>query len=91
MTRIKSEGDGSWLIPLNQIYGKDNQNILTISDKDKIIIEIITSEGEGLTITTVKSKISPLPQTTVFIKDKNFSFVEEDNILSATTNLGTKQ
>lgn len=85
LTQIKSEGDGSWLIPLNQIYSKDSQNILTISDKDKIIIEIVTSEGEGLTITTVKSKISPLPQTTVFVKDKNFSFVEDDNILSATT------
>ncbi|MEK7109899.1 MAG: fibronectin type III domain-containing protein [Patescibacteria group bacterium] len=89
LTQIKSEGDGSWLIPLNQIYSKDSQNILSLSDKDKIIIEIITSEGEELTITTVKSKVSPLPQTTVFIKDKNFSFVEENNVLSATTNLGT--
>ncbi|HEX7542904.1 MAG TPA: hypothetical protein VF385_02405, partial [Patescibacteria group bacterium] len=89
LTQIKSTGDGSWLIPLSQIYSKDSQNILTISDKDKIIIEIVTSEGEGLTITTVKSKISPLPQTTVFIKDKNFSFVEEDNVLSASTDLTT--
>ena len=88
LTQIKSEGDGSWLIPLNQIYSKDSQNILTISDKDKIIIEIVTSEGEGLTITTIKSKISPLPQTTVFMKNKNFSFLEEDNVLSATANLG---
>ena len=87
LTQIKSEGDGSWLIPLSQIYSKDSQSILTISDKDKIIIEVITSEGEVSTITTVKSKISPLPQTTVFIKDKNFSFAEEDNILSASTNL----
>ncbi|MEK7177749.1 MAG: fibronectin type III domain-containing protein [Patescibacteria group bacterium] len=38
LTQIKSEGDGSWLIPLNQIYSKDSQNILTISDRDKIII-----------------------------------------------------
>ncbi|EKE15194.1 MAG: hypothetical protein ACD_12C00115G0003 [uncultured bacterium] len=87
-TQIKSTGDGSWLIPLNQIYGKDSQNILTISEKDKIIIEIVTSEGEGLTITTVKSKVSPLPQTTVFVKDKNFTFVEDDNVLSASMNLG---
>ncbi len=87
LTQIKSEGDGSWLIPLGQIYNKDSRSILTISDKDKIIIEVITSEGEVSTITTVKSKISPLPQTTVFIKDKNFSFAEEDNILSASTNL----
>ncbi|MEK9169962.1 MAG: hypothetical protein AAB788_04430, partial [Patescibacteria group bacterium] len=87
LTQIKSTGDGSWLIPLNQIYSKDSQNILTISDKDKIIIEIVTNEGEGMTITTVRSKISPLPQTTVFIKDKNVSFAEEDNVLSASTNL----
>jgi len=40
-----------------------------------------------MTITTVRSKISPLPQTTVFIKDKNVSFTEEDNVLSASTNL----
>ena len=86
LTQIKSEGDGSWLIPLNQIYSKDSQNILTLSDKDKIIIEVITSDGEGLTITTVKSKISPLPQTIVFGIDRNFSFVEEDNVLSAFTN-----
>ncbi|MFA5769899.1 MAG: fibronectin type III domain-containing protein [Patescibacteria group bacterium] len=89
LTQIKSEGDGSWLIPLNQIYSKDSQNILTMSDKDKIVIEVVTSEGELLTITTIKSKISPLPQTTVFIKDKNFSFVEEDNVLSASIDLGT--
>ena len=89
LTQIKSEGDGSWLIPLNQIYNKNSQNILTIAPKDKIIIEIITSEGEVLTITTVKSKISPLPQTTVFVKDKNFSFVEEENVLSASTDLTT--
>src|SRR3989338_5464659 len=87
LTQIKSEGDGSWLIPLSQIYSKDSQSILTIALKDKIIIEIITSEGEVSTITTVKSKVSPLPQTTVFIKDKNFSFVEEENVLSASTDL----
>ncbi|MFA6391091.1 MAG: fibronectin type III domain-containing protein, partial [Patescibacteria group bacterium] len=89
LTQIKSTGDGSWLIPLNQIYSKDSQNILTISDKDKIIIEIVTSEGEGLTITTIKSQVSPLPQTIVFVKDKNYSFAGDDNVLSASTNLGT--
>lgn len=89
LTQIKSEGDGSWLIPLSQIYSKDSQSILTIALKDKIIIEIITSEGEISTITTVKSKVSPLPQTTVFVKDKNFSFVEEENVLSASTDLTT--
>jgi len=89
LTQIKSEGDGSWLIPLSQIYSKDSQSILTIAPKDKIIIEIMTSEGEISTITTVKSKISPLPQTTVFVKDKNFSFVEEENVLSASTDLTT--
>ncbi len=86
LTQIKSEGDGSWLIPLGLIYKKDSRSILTIADKDKIIIEIITSEGEVSTITTVKSKASPLPQTTVFVKDKNFSFEEEENVLSAATN-----
>jgi len=89
LTQIKSEGDGSWLIPLSQIYSKDSQKILTISDKDKIIIEIITSDGEESTVTTIKSKVSPLPQTIVFVKDKNFSFVEEENVLSATSNLTT--
>lgn len=89
LTQIKSEGDGSWLIPLNQIYSKDSQKVLTISDEDILIIEVITSDGESLTITTVKSKISPLPQTTVFVKDKNFSFVEEENVLSAVKSLGT--
>lgn len=87
LTQIKSEGDGSWLIPLNQIYSQDSHSLLTIGEKDKIIIEIITSEGEVLTITTVKGKVSPLPQTIIFVKDKNFSFVEDENVLSATTNL----
>lgn len=85
LTQIRSEGDGSWLIPLNQIYSKDSQSVVTVSDTDKIIIEIINSDGEGLTITTIKSKISPLPQTTVFTKDKNFSFVEDENVLSAVS------
>lgn len=89
LTQIKSTGDGSWLIPLNQIYSKDSQNILTISDRDKIVIEVVTDEGEGLTITTIKSQISPLPQTIVFMKDKNYSFAGDDNVLSASTNLGT--
>jgi hypothetical protein len=89
LTQIKSEGDGSWLISLNKIYSKDSQSLLTISDKDKIIIEIITNDGDKSTITTVKSKISPLPQTTVFVKNKNFSFIEEENVLSASTNLTT--
>jgi len=89
LTQIKSEGDGSWLIPLNQLYKKDSQNIETISDKDKIIIEVLTYDGEGLTITTNKSKISPLPQTIVFVKDKNYSFLDEDNVLSAATDLSS--
>jgi hypothetical protein len=89
LTQIKSTGDGSWLIPLNQIYSKDSQNILTISDRDKIVIEVVTDQGEGLTITTIKSQISPLPQTIVFVKDKNYSFAGDDNVLSASTNLGT--
>ena len=90
LTQIRSEGDGSWLIPLNQIYTKDSKNTLTISEKDKIIIEIITDEGESLTITAVKSKVSPLPQTIVFVANKNYSFIEEDNVLSASTNSDTK-
>ena len=49
LTQIKTEGDGSWLVPLNQMYTKDSQNVLTISDTDKLIIEIITNEGESLT------------------------------------------
>lgn len=89
LTQIKSTGDGSWLIPLNQIYGKDSQNIVTISNSDKIIIEIITGGGDEMTITTIKSKISPLPQTIVFIKGKNYSFLENDNVLSATTDSGS--
>ncbi len=89
LTQIKPTGDGSWLIPLNQIYSKDSENIQTISDKDKIIVEIITSDGEGLTITTIKSKISPLPQTIIFSKNQNFSFIEDDNVLSAFTSLDT--
>lgn len=86
LTQIESAGDGSWLIPLSQIYSKDSKSILTIADKDKIIIEIITSEGEVLTITTTKSKISSLPQTIVFEKNKNISFLEEE-VLSASTDL----
>ncbi|MFA6017321.1 MAG: fibronectin type III domain-containing protein [Patescibacteria group bacterium] len=88
LTQIKATGDGSWLIPLSQIYSKDSQSILTISETDKIIIEIITNEGEGTTITTIKSKVSPLPQTIIFVKDKNYSFVSDDNVLSATTGQG---
>jgi hypothetical protein len=90
LTQIRPEGDGSWLVPLNQIYSKNSQSVLTLSDKDKIILEIITSEGDSLTITTVKSKISPLPQTTVFVKDKNFSYVEDDNVLSAFSGSSTQ-
>jgi hypothetical protein len=86
LTQIKTQGDGSWLIPLNQMYSKDSQNVLTISDTDKLIIEIITNEGESLTITTIKSKISPLPQTTVFVKDKNITFVEDEKVLGVFTN-----
>lgn len=89
LTQIKAEGDGSWLIPLNQMYGKDSQNVLTLSNTDKLIIEIITNEGESLTITTIKSKISPLPQTIVFIKEKNISFVEDEKVLGAFTNTTT--
>ena len=89
LTQIKTEGDGSWLVPLNQMYTKDSQNVLTISDTDKLIIEIITNEGESLTITTIKSKISPLPQTTVFLKDKNISFVEDEKVLGVFTNTAT--
>ncbi|MEK7633339.1 MAG: hypothetical protein AAB437_00655, partial [Patescibacteria group bacterium] len=85
LTEIKSEGDGSWLIPLSKIYSKDSQNLLTISDKEIINIEIITSEGDGATVTANLSKISPLPQTIVFEKNKNFSFVDENNVLSAST------
>ncbi len=86
LTEIKSEGDGSWLISLNKIYSKDGQNLLTISDKEIVNIEVITGEGEGATITANLSKVSPLPQTIVFEKNKNFSFVDENNVLSALTN-----
>lgn len=87
LTQIKSEGDGSWLIPLNQIYSKDSQNIITISDNDKISIEVVTSAGESLTIATIKSKVSPLPQTIIFTKNKNYSFLDQDNVLSASSNI----
>lgn len=86
LTEIKSEGDGSWLISLNKIYSKDSQSLLTISDKEIINIEIITSEGDGATVTANLSKVSPLPQTIVFEKNKNFSFADENNVLSALTN-----
>jgi hypothetical protein len=90
LTQIKSTGDGSWLIPLNRIYRKSDRNILTVSNKDKIVVEILNSKGDLMTISTIKSRVSPLPQTLVFEKDKNLSFIEEDNVLSASSNLGTK-
>ena len=87
MTEIKSEGDGSWLISLNKIYNKNDLSLLTVSNKEKINIEIINNDGEGAIITANLSKVSPLPQTIVFEENKNFSFIDENNVLSASTNL----
>ena len=57
--------DGSWIIPLNGFYGKDNQEPVTIKEKDKIKIEFISEEEDMSTVITNLSNISPLPQTIV--------------------------
>jgi hypothetical protein len=76
--------DGSWIIPLNGFYGKDNQEPVTIKEKDKIKIEFISEEADMSTVITNLSNISPLPQTIV-IGAKNYDFTGETSVLSAST------
>ncbi len=73
-----TKSTGEWLIPLN--YKK-------LSSSSKIKIEIISESNQISTIITNIDKISPLPKTVII--GKNYDFIQEDKVLSATSEIST--
>ncbi|MBI4225821.1 fibronectin type III domain-containing protein [Candidatus Roizmanbacteria bacterium] len=78
-----SKTTGEWLIPLNIILNKNTLKVQTVGLEDKLSIEIYSDDKKKTQIITNLSRISPLPQTVIV--GKNYNFLSEENILSASS------
>ncbi len=77
----KSSGD--WLVPLNNIIDTISTKPKLVSGSERMRIEIFDEEGNKSNIDAIVSAMSPIPQTTIMGKD--YSFIGQTNVLSATT------
>lgn len=71
---------GEWLMPLQSLISKKDNQPSIILDKDTITIQII-DDGIKTSINALISKTSPLPQTTILGKD--YEFLDESQVLPA--------
>lgn len=76
---------GEWLIPLQQLINKETNSSETITENDKISIEIFNEEGNSTVINALVKRSTPLPQTIVL--GKNYTFFEQENVLPASTSI----
>lgn len=82
----ETKSDGSWLVSINQLYTKDGLNNLTLSKKEKAMVEMITPDGVKTTINLYVNnpqQTQTLP-TFVFGQDRDYP---DNNVLSASTNM----
>ncbi len=82
-----TKSTGEWLIPINSVFEKDSYQPRNPTNKEQITIEVLSDDGQVSTVTTNLSKISPVPQTIII--GSNLNFVNEDDVLSATSSRET--
>lgn len=73
---------GEWLIPLQFSVDKDTNQPGTISEGAKVTIDIY-SEDKRTEIQGIINRLSPVPQTIILGKD--YTFLENDQVLPAST------
>lgn len=74
---------GEWLIPLQFAIHKDTHEAIPIKESEKIKIEVISEDEATANIEALVSKTNPLPQTIII--GKNYKFLQEDDVLNAST------
>ena len=74
---------GEWLVPLQYLVTKDTLRPATIDMNTILTINIFSEDGQSVVKATV-AQASPLPQKVVI--GRNYTFLEGDNVLSATSN-----
>ena len=74
---------GEWLVPLQYLVTKDTLRPVTIDMNTILTIDIFSEDARSVVKATV-AQSSPLPQKVVI--GKNYTFLEGDNVLSATSN-----
>lgn len=74
---------GEWLVPMQYIVNKQTMNNTVLRASDVVKVEAYNDELERSLTDILVSKLSPVPQTLVL--GNNYSFLEEDNVLPATT------
>ncbi len=84
-----TKDSGEWLIPLNSFYEKDSLKEKILSGKEKVRIEIISENNEKSTINTYLNKLSTISET--IIMAKNYSFINDENVLSASTSISKEK
>jgi len=84
-----TKDSGEWLIPLNSFYEKDSLKEKILSGKEKVRIEIISENNEKSTISTYLNKLSTISET--IIMAKNYSFINDENVLSASTSISEEK
>lgn len=77
-----TKSNGEWLIPLNTLIDAEFMKSKTLARNDNIRIEIISEESEQSFITFNIANLDAL-QSPLTI-GKNYSFLVQDNVLSAT-------
>lgn len=83
-----SKSTGEWLIALNNATNAKTGKLQTLSEKERMKIEIISETKEVSIIQTYIRYVSPLEEITVI--GKNYDFTKQEEVLSASTTVGSQ-
>lgn len=80
--------NGEWLIPLNSFFDKNSLIEKKFTGKEKIRVEVLSEDGK---ISTIIDNLEGLANNSrTIIIGKNYNFLQNDNVLSATTEFSHK-
>ncbi|NTU46574.1 hypothetical protein HGA88_03025 [Candidatus Roizmanbacteria bacterium] len=81
-----SKVTGEWLIPLQYTVDKYSNQVQTLTDTDKVKMEVLNDDYTSH-IEALVNKINPFEQSVVLGKD--YVLLQEDNVLGAVANKAT--
>jgi hypothetical protein len=87
LTMTKSSGE--WLIPLNSIINKVNEQNIVPQINDKVKIAVVGDFNYQSNIEALVANLSPLPQ--IIILGKDYVFLDQQEILGASSLAATNQ
>lgn len=87
VTYTKSTGE--WLIPLTYVINEESMKPISLAPDDELKVHVVGETLKKSTVQILVNKTNPFPQTIVL--GNNYSFLNEENVLPASTSIKQEQ